>query len=604
MKTKSKFSLIVLCIAVMLFVSAIFTMNVKTSSANEGQTVEYSLVNEKLLTAQRGASYSKFDGVRVQGYKIVPSGYVTNSYINEFLGVTLNFASVDLSKYNAIMFRYVNGNNNSSLRLSINQSGKGNINMDLYQEVNDVITKNTTTNANLKTINKFFDGNLICVPANGTASYTSVTSLCLYYNQLQANWSYFTVGDVYFVNYDATANKITAKSDVVWSVNFENANYQKQFTQYITKYSYNDADSAGIVRAMRANELYVNSATYYLYDADEDDFVPTTAQTNTLEWYYGDSMNEISVEGAYDVEDLIFCLDIKNLGTITPAMVIQVGTNTLQRYDFTLSEAPFVLVAKDGTQSYATGIPVGFEGKAYLPVKLMQKTMSTVNYGSFASVKMVVTSANSVGADYLIKNVSFVTAIDLANTPNVSCGENGKVEVTNEYGVIVNGAPATYVVTANENYIIDTVKYGGEEVTLTAENTYYVDAYDSAKAFEVAFKNITYTVTFNGASGIQSQTVNANGVASKPTDPVKDNYQFLGWFTDAECTIAYDFNTKVTSNKTLYAGWKKIDASNNEMPAQKKESSCSSNIASTSVIIATVSLLACCVVMLKKAKNK
>ncbi|MCR4892426.1 MAG: InlB B-repeat-containing protein, partial [Lachnospiraceae bacterium] len=41
----------------------------------------------------------------------------------------------------------------------------------------------------------------------------------------------------------------------------------------------------------------------------------------------------------------------------------------------------------------------------------------------------------------------------------------------------------------------------------------------------------------------------------KPTDPEEEGYTFGGWFTDAECTNAYDFDTKVTDHMTLYAKW-------------------------------------------------
>ena len=38
--------------------------------------------------------------------------------------------------------------------------------------------------------------------------------------------------------------------------------------------------------------------------------------------------------------------------------------------------------------------------------------------------------------------------------------------------------------------------------------------------------------------------------------PTRDGYTFEGWFTDASCTTAYDFDTVVTNGFTLYADWK------------------------------------------------
>ena len=40
-----------------------------------------------------------------------------------------------------------------------------------------------------------------------------------------------------------------------------------------------------------------------------------------------------------------------------------------------------------------------------------------------------------------------------------------------------------------------------------------------------------------------------------PEAPTREGYRFDGWYTDQECTVAYDFNTKATRSFTLYAKW-------------------------------------------------
>ena len=68
------------------------------------------------------------------------------------------------------------------------------------------------------------------------------------------------------------------------------------------------------------------------------------------------------------------------------------------------------------------------------------------------------------------------------------------------------------------------------------------------------------TVTFdsNGGSDVSALTVE-NGstytAAQKPADPVKNGYAFTGWYTDEDCTVAYDWDALVTEPITLYAGW-------------------------------------------------
>lgn len=66
-----------------------------------------------------------------------------------------------------------------------------------------------------------------------------------------------------------------------------------------------------------------------------------------------------------------------------------------------------------------------------------------------------------------------------------------------------------------------------------------------------------YTVTFDtqGGSKISSKTVSRNTAVAEPAEPTREGYVFEGWFTDKDCTEAYDFSTKVTKNITLYAKW-------------------------------------------------
>lgn len=67
----------------------------------------------------------------------------------------------------------------------------------------------------------------------------------------------------------------------------------------------------------------------------------------------------------------------------------------------------------------------------------------------------------------------------------------------------------------------------------------------------------SYTVTFDsqGGSEVASARVVRNQSLTKPADPTREGYVFSGWYTDAACTEAYDFDSKVTASFTLYAKW-------------------------------------------------
>jgi len=68
---------------------------------------------------------------------------------------------------------------------------------------------------------------------------------------------------------------------------------------------------------------------------------------------------------------------------------------------------------------------------------------------------------------------------------------------------------------------------------------------------------IKYKVVFitNGGIEILPQNVSKDSVAKKPAEPTKSGFAFDGWYTDKECTVEYDFNTKISGGVTLYAKW-------------------------------------------------
>lgn len=74
-----------------------------------------------------------------------------------------------------------------------------------------------------------------------------------------------------------------------------------------------------------------------------------------------------------------------------------------------------------------------------------------------------------------------------------------------------------------------------------------------------------YTVTFNtdGGSAVTSQTVEGGNTASKPSDPTRTGYKFLGWYLSG---TKYDFAKEVTGNITLVAKWEKVQSNASTTP--------------------------------------
>ncbi len=115
-----------------------------------------------------------------------------------------------------------------------------------------------------------------------------------------------------------------------------------------------------------------------------------------------------------------------------------------------------------------------------------------------------------------------------------------------------------------------------EEYTVISDYEYFdkikstID--DTATANIVFKKNITdeyiieeydkYVVTFNtdGGNSIDAISVEKNKTISRPNDPTKSGYKFIGWYLNDEM---FDFSTKIEKNITLVAKWEQEESNTN-----------------------------------------
>lgn len=72
--------------------------------------------------------------------------------------------------------------------------------------------------------------------------------------------------------------------------------------------------------------------------------------------------------------------------------------------------------------------------------------------------------------------------------------------------------------------------------------------------------NKKYEISFNtnGGTKLDALEINKDGTITKPEDPVRDGYKFVGWYYGNEL---FDFNTKIDKNITLEARWEEISES-------------------------------------------
>ncbi len=66
-----------------------------------------------------------------------------------------------------------------------------------------------------------------------------------------------------------------------------------------------------------------------------------------------------------------------------------------------------------------------------------------------------------------------------------------------------------------------------------------------------------YTVFFetNGGNDIQSITVSGKAEVPQPEDPIKEGFDFVGWYADEDLTEEFSFNSPISSDLTIYAKW-------------------------------------------------
>ncbi|WP_146070335.1 InlB B-repeat-containing protein [Arthrobacter sp. GMC3] len=127
-------------------------------------------------------------------------------------------------------------------------------------------------------------------------------------------------------------------------------------------------------------------------------------------------------------------------------------------------------------------------------------------------------------------------------------GGNAIAEVTRDYGTAVAAPDAptktghTFVGWFNGGKAWDFTTAVTEDTTLVAQ--WNLD---------------THKVTFDthGGNAVTPVTADFGTVIQAPAAPTRAGYTFTGWFQDVELTAVFDFNSTITADTALNAGWTK-----------------------------------------------
>ena len=154
----------------------------------------------------------------------------------------------------------------------------------------------------------------------------------------------------------------------------------------------------------------------------------------------------------------------------------------------------------------------------------------------------------------------------------------------------------TLTLTPENGYAVKSVTVGDEVYYADSNNTvaFYKGWEDETVVVEFA-KAYTMAFETNGGSAVESQTVCEGDLFYKPSNPKKEGFKFVGWYTDEACTREYDFKQTASSDIKLYAKWEAEGA---------ERTGCGSSIGTPMLLGGTVVLLSAAAFIFKKKSER
>ena len=372
------------------------------------------------------------------------------------------------------------------------------------------------------------------------------------------------------------ADSVTVK--VVYPAT-ENKN-SNEFTQplTITGWTYGETANTPTAEAKYGTIKYTYSNTA---DGTYTEKVPTNAGTH----YVKATVEETADYSGLESDAFEFVIEKKTLtndnitdiadqtytgGEIKPTIEVKDGDKTL-------------VLDTDYTVTYDNNTDASDEAK--VTVEIISNNYAGTLEKTFTILPKTINSAITLTAP--VKNEVPQTEIE---TDEYTATVAWSPEVTDKFGYSTVYT-ATITITPKANYTVKGIAENGytvsgaQTVTNEADSATITAVYAAtgSKSSGGSGRTKRYTVSFNtnGGNKITSQTVAKDNSAKEPTAPIKENFEFAGWYTDKELTTKYDFTEKVTKSFTLYAKWTEQkqenggseDVVNNNSGNENKESS-------------------------------
>ena len=387
----------------------------------------------------------------------------------------------------------------------------------------------------------------------------------------------YTVSGAETVTNEANSATVTAVYSATGSYDTVDTN---EFTKplEIVGWTYGDTPNVPTATAKYGTIKYTYSNTA---DGEYSEIVPTDAGT----YYVKATVEETDKYTGLESDAVEFLIGKKIL---TNDNITKIADQT-----YTGEEIKPVIEVKDGdkilvldtdyTVAYEKNIKASEEAKA--KVEMISNNYKGTLEKLFTILPKTINSAIILTAP--VKNGVPQTEME---TNEYTATVAWSPEVTDKFGYSTVYT-ATITITPKANYTVKGIAENGytvsgaQTVTNEADSATITAVYAATGSKSSGGSGSTkrYTVSFNtnGGNKITSQTVAKNNSVKEPTAPIKENFEFAGWYTDKELTTKYDFTEKVTKSFTLYAKWTEQkqenggseDVVNNNSGNENKESS-------------------------------
>ena len=368
-----------------------------------------------------------------------------------------------------------------------------------------------------------------------------------------------TVTVVYSATENKNSNEFTQPLAITGWTYGEKANTPTAVAKYGTiKYTYsNTADGT------YTEEVPTNAGTYYVKATVEETDKYTGLESDAVEFLIGKKI--LTNDNITKIADQTYTGE-----EIKPVIEVKDGDKIL-------------VLDTDYTVAYEKNINASEEAKA--KVEMISNNYEGTLEKLFTILPKTINTAITLTAP--VKNEVPQTEME---TDEYTATVAWSPEVTDKFGYSTVYT-ATITITPKVNYTVKGIAENGytvsgaQTVTNEADSATITAVYAAtgSKSSGGSGRTKRYTVSFNtnGGNKITSQTVAKDNSVKEPTAPIKENFEFAGWYTDKELTTKYDFTEKVTKSFTLYAKWTEQkqenggseDVVNNNSGNENKESS-------------------------------